>query len=469
MPPAAAPADAAHVFSVSELNRLVRDLLESGLGAIWIEGELSNVARPASGHMYFSLKDRDAQVRCAMFRNRNRLLDFSPEAGAQVRLRARVSVYEARGEYQLIVEHMEPAGAGALARAFEELKKRLAAEGLFAPERKRALPAFPRRIGVITSATGAALRDVLHVLARRLGSIPVIVYPVPVQGQNAAPAIVDMLARAGRRAECDVLLLVRGGGSLEDLQAFNEEAVARAIVASPLPVVTGVGHEVDVTIADFAADFRAPTPSAAAEQVTPDAAELRQQAARLHQRLRASVVRRQRDARARHDALTRRLQRQHPQRRLEQFGQRRDELDLRLHRAARRDLEQRRARLERSRQRLARTSPAERVARASERVHWSEERLRSALRAQLERCAGRLDTTARALQAVSPLATLGRGYALVRHAENGRPVTAAATVAVGDNLHVQLARGALGVRVESRDLSTTGETDAGPADEGPQS
>lgn len=450
MQPAPARTDDTHVFSVRELNRTVRDLLEAGLGAVWIEGELSNLARPASGHMYFSLKDRDAQVRCAMFRNRNRLIDFTPEAGDQVRLRARVSLYEARGDYQLIVEHMEPAGAGALARAFEELKRRLSAEGLFAEARKRALPAMPRRIGVITSPTGAALRDVLQVLGRRFAAIPVIVYPVPVQGAAAAPAIVDMLAHAGRRDECDVLLLVRGGGSLEDLQSFNEEAVARAIVASPIPVVSGVGHEVDVSIADFAADRRAPTPSAAAELVTPDAGDLDRRVLHLYRRLRLGQARGLEQARQRQAAAVRRLRHQHPERRLQQLRQRRDELAGRLARAGHWTAERRRGRLERAHERLLAASPAVRLGQLDDRRQRAGQRLRSAMRQRLATFGARLDSAARALHAVSPLATLGRGYALVRHGEDGRPVMTIDDVATGDGIDIQLARGTLEARVEER-------------------
>src|SRR5947209_839867 len=251
------------VYSVSRLNREVRALLERGLGVVWVEGELSNLSQPASGHWYFSLKDRDAQLRCAMFRMQNSLVGFTPRAGTQVLVRGRISVYEARGEYQLIVEHLEEAGIGALRREFERLKAKLAAEGLFALECKRSLPRFPQRIGVITSPSGAALRDILHILARRFPPAAVLVYPTAVQGAAAAPALVAALETASGRAEVDVLILARGGGSLEDLWAYNDERVARAIYASRLPIVSGVGHEIDFTIADFVADARAPTPSAA--------------------------------------------------------------------------------------------------------------------------------------------------------------------------------------------------------------
>src|SRR6185437_16242986 len=260
-----------HILTPSTLNRLVRGLLEDALSLVWIEGELSNVARPASGHLYFTLKDSGAQVRCAMFRPKNAALRFKPADGMQVLLRARVGLYEPRGEFQLVAESMEPAGEGALQRAFEQLKAKLDAEGLFDPARKRPLPRYARRIGVITSATGAAIRDVLSVLSRRWPLAEVEVLPVPVQGREAPPAIVAMLDKASRAARHDVLLVTRGGGSLEDLWAFNDEAVARAIHACAIPVVSAVGHEVDFSIADFVADLRAPTPSAAAELLVPDA------------------------------------------------------------------------------------------------------------------------------------------------------------------------------------------------------
>ena len=262
-----------NVYSVSALNREVRLLIERGLGVIWVEGELSNLAQPSSGHWYFSLKDRDAQLRCAMFRQRNSSVGFTPRAGQQVLVRGRVSLYEPRGDYQFIAEHMEEAGVGALKREFERLKAKLAAEGLFAPELKRSLPRIPKRIGVVTSPTGAAIRDILHILARRFPPASVLIYPSPVQGEAAVPALIESLRLAGERRECDVLIVARGGGSLEDLWAFNDERLARAIRACPIPVVSGIGHEVDFTIADFVADVRAPTPSGAAELVVPDRKE----------------------------------------------------------------------------------------------------------------------------------------------------------------------------------------------------
>src|ERR1700678_2277221 len=280
------------IYSVSRLNREVRVLLERGFGSVWLEAEISNFAKPSSGHWYFSLKDAAAQVRCCMFRQRNMLCAFAARDGQKVLVRARIGLYEPRGEYQLVIDHMEDSGLGALKRQFEELSAKLSQEGLFAAERKRLLPGLPRRIGVITSPTGAAVRDILHVLARRFPAAAVLIYPVPVQGPQAAAEITAALELAGRRAECDVLILARGGGSLEDLWAFNDERLARAIVASPIPVITGIGHEVDFTMADFAADVRAPTPSAAAELMVPDADEWLTACSRLGTRLERCLRRR---------------------------------------------------------------------------------------------------------------------------------------------------------------------------------
>ncbi len=279
------------IYSVTRLNREARILLESGLGLVWVQAEVSNFARPGSGHWYFSLKDKDAQLRCAMFRQRNVLARFTPREGQLVLARGRVSLYEPRGDYQLLVEHLEDAGIGALQRAFEELRARLGAEGLFASERKRALPAAPMRIGVITSPTGAAIRDILHVLAQRFPAAAVLIYPVPVQGAAAAAAIAAALDLAAARAECDVLILARGGGSLEDLWAFNDERVARALARCTVPIVTGIGHETDVTIADFVADLRAPTPTAAAQFAVPDRRVWLQRLALLARRFSVAMLR----------------------------------------------------------------------------------------------------------------------------------------------------------------------------------
>jgi exodeoxyribonuclease VII large subunit len=338
VPPESATRVGRDIYSVSRLNREVRALLERGFGSLWLEAEISNFSRPSSGHWYFTLKDSQAQVRCAMFRQRNMLCSFTARDGQKVLVRARIGLYEPRGEYQLIVDHMEDAGLGALRRKFEELSARLAAEGLFAPERKRPLPALPRRIGVLTSPSGAAVRDILHVLARRFPAAAVLIHPVSVQGAQAPAEIISMLQLAGRRAECDVLILARGGGSLEDLWAFNDEQLARAIAASPIPIVSGIGHEIDFTIADFAADVRAPTPSAAAELVVPDAGEWLAEFSSLGGRLARCIRRQLGERRETLRRLERRAALVSPSARFARDAQRLDELDQRIRRAVLRRL-----------------------------------------------------------------------------------------------------------------------------------
>ena len=422
----ALPTPARDVYSVSRLNREVRALLERGLGVLWVEGELSNFSQPPSGHWYFSLKDRDAQLRCAMYRVKNSLVGFTPRAGMQVLVRGRISLYEPKGEFQLIVEHLEEAGVGALRREFERLKTRLAAEGLFAQERKRALPRFPRRIGVITSPAGAALRDILTILARRYPPAAVLIYPSAVQGAAAVPTLVAALLGASRRAECDVLILARGGGSLEDLWAFNDERVARAIHGSAVPVVSGVGHEIDFTIADFVADVRSPTPSAAAEMVVPERQACLEALARTAQRMETGVRRELRALGARLEAVRRRLDREHPGARLQQQMQRLDELSQRLATGTR-------GTLQREGQRLA-------------ELHA---RLGRAGRERLAGSAQRLALAQRALDAVSPLATVTRGFAILRRAD-GTVITDAASAAIGEEIEASLARGSLTARVTGR-------------------
>jgi exodeoxyribonuclease VII large subunit len=439
-----------HILTPSVLNRLVRDLLEDALPMVWIEGELSNVSRPASGHVYFTLKDSQAQVRCAMFRTASSRLRFKPVDGMHVLMRAKVGLYEARGEFQLIAEHMEQAGEGALQREFEQLKARLGAEGLFEQDRKRPLPAFARRIGVITSPTGAAVRDVLSVIARRFPLADVEVLPVPVQGREAPPAIAAMLKRASASGRYDVLLLTRGGGSLEDLWAFNDEHVARAIHTSAVPVVSAVGHEIDFTIADFVADLRAPTPSAAAELLVPDVADLQRQLDRQRQRLTTLLGRRMQAAAQRGDHLFTRLQAQRPQARLARDGQRLRDLRLRMQRAISQVEQIRQARLDRIHARLLAQHPQLKLQPAQRRLVDLNRRLRSAIEHRLERERRNLTQQARTLHAVSPLATLERGYAIVFDDE-GRVIRRAADVANGDRLKVKLAEGELKVRAEPHD------------------
>jgi exodeoxyribonuclease VII large subunit len=442
-------APARDVYSVTRLNREVRALLERGLGVVWVAGELSNFSQPASGHWYFSLKDRDAQLRCAMFRMKNSLVGFTPRAGTQVLVRGRISVYEARGEYQLIVEHLEEAGVGALQREFERLKSRLAAEGLFALERKRSLPRFPRRIGVITSPSGAALRDILQILARRYPPAAVLIYPAPVQGAAAAPALVAALERASHRAECDVLILARGGGSLEDLWAFNDERLARAIHAASVPVVSGVGHEIDFTIADFVADARAPTPSAAAELVVPERGALLAALERAHQRLALSLRRELQGLATRLAGTDRRLSLAHPGMRLQQQMQRLDDLSQRLAGAVRGSMHHARSRVSDTGARLTRCSPLKLLQVQRERHQRLSTRLERAAAERLGRAQHRLDLAGRALGAVGPLATLSRGFAIVT-GPAGALLTDAAAVRVGDEIEARLARGILSARITGR-------------------
>ncbi|WP_426699702.1 exodeoxyribonuclease VII large subunit [Rhodanobacter sp. Col0626] len=435
-----------HVLTPSSLNRLVRDLLGDALPQVWIEGELSNVAKPASGHLYFTLKDSGAQVRCAMFKLKASALRFHPVDGMQVLLRAKVGLYEPRGEFQLVAEYMEPAGEGALQREFEQLKARLAAEGLFEPGRKRTLPAYARRIGVITSATGAAVRDVMSVLARRWPLANVDVLPVPVQGREAPPAIVAMLRKASSSARYDVLLLTRGGGSLEDLWAFNDEAVARAIHASAVPVVSAVGHEIDFSIADFVADLRAPTPSAAAELLVPDAVAIGHHLRQLQQRM-LTLQQRQLQAQSqRVDHLLARLQAQRPQARLARDRERLQHLQRRLVGVWREQGQLRHSRLERLHARVLAQHPRVRMSLLAHRLAEQDQRLRRAISHLLERRQTRLRHIAHALHAVSPLATLERGYAIVFDID-GQVLRSAKNVAVGTPLRVRLADGELPLRV----------------------
>lgn len=435
------------IFTVTRLNSAVRMILEQDLGLVWLTGELSNLAMPSSGHWYFSLKDISAQVRCAMFKGNNRRVPFRPQDGMQVLVQARVSLYEPRGDYQLIIESMQPAGDGMLALRFEELKRRLGAEGLFDEGRKRPLPREPRAVGLVTSATGAALHDMLTVLGRRAPDLPVFIYPTQVQGSAAIGQIVSAIALANRRAEVDVLIVGRGGGSLEDLWCFNEEAVARAIAHSTIPVVSAVGHEVDVTISDFAADLRAPTPSAAAELVAPDRSARAQRLVHLKQRLVQAISRRQTAARHGFALLQKRLDHQDPKRRLEQQSQRLDELSGRLQQLLNLRLHQGERRLANLELRLQARSPEKLLAAGKRRHQLAQERLHTLMNKRQDLAAHRLAMLSARLDGISPLATLGRGYSITR-TPSGEVISRAAQVSPGQQLVTTLAEGSLRVRVE---------------------
>lgn len=427
------------VWSVAELNRAAADCLERGFPALWVAGEISNLTRAASGHCYFTLKDAAAQVRAVMFRNRAMLVGWPLRDGDRVEVRALVSLYQARGEFQIQVEAMRRAGAGDLHQRFLALKARLEAEGLFDAARKRPLPAIPRAIGIVTSAQGAALHDVLTTLARRVPHVPVIVYPSPVQGAEAPPALVAAIGRAGRRAECDVLLLVRGGGSIEDLWAFNDESVARAIAACPIPVVCGVGHETDITIADFVADLRAPTPTGAASVAAIDRRELAAATGAAARRLAALFERRQHAREQRLDVAARLLR--SPSARWRERALRLQVLATRLSAAERRRWRDRCTRMERASARLS----LPKVDAAARRVQFAGRRLQAAIGTLHARAGERLGHALTALDALSPHAVLERGYAIVRRGPT--IVRRPDEVGTGERLSVTVAGGAFDVRV----------------------
>ncbi|RZZ88853.1 exodeoxyribonuclease VII large subunit [Pseudoxanthomonas winnipegensis] len=434
------------VLTPSQLNTLARDLLEGSFPAIWVEAELGNVTRPASGHLYFTLKDARAQVRCAMFKPKSSWLKFVPREGLRVLARGRVTLYEARGEYQLVLDHMEEAGEGALRRAFEQLKARLAAEGLFDPARKRPLPAFPRRLAVVTSPSGAAVRDVISVLGRRFPLLEVDVLPTQVQGATAAAQVAALVQSAGASGRYDAVLVTRGGGSIEDLWAFNDEALVRAVAACAVPVVSAVGHETDFTLCDFAADLRAPTPSAAAELLVPSIADLGTRLRGLGRRLHTLHAHHMDRVQQRVDRAWLRLQAQGPQARLALMRRRHADALRHLQAQWQRQLERRRARLRHAEGVLRAHSPQRRLAALAERLAALQARPQAAIGRQLQREALRLTGLARSLEAISPLATVARGYALVSR-EDGTLVRSTTQVAVGDRLEARLADGALSVRV----------------------
>ncbi|QQS55398.1 MAG: exodeoxyribonuclease VII large subunit [Candidatus Competibacteraceae bacterium] len=440
------------VYNVSRLNQAVRALLEGEFSLLWVQGEVSNLSRPSSGHLYFSLKDAKAQIRCALFQNRACLFRDCPRNGQQVLVRGRVSLYEPRGDFQLIVEYVEEAGAGALRRAYDELRLRLEREGLFAPDRKKVLPRFPRRIGVITSPSGAALRDVLTTLRRRSPNLPILLYPVPVQGDGAAERIAAAIRLASERQDCDLLLLARGGGSLEDLQAFNEEIVARAIIDCAIPLVSGIGHETDVTIADFAADLRAPTPTAAAELSSPDRQEWLRATHLLTERLERALWRRLSERRQRLHPLVARLERLQPRRRLHDHAQQLDELDQRLRQALNHRLGRERLRLVGLETRLRAQVPVARLRSARQQLRALALRQDATLRQCFQATHQRLKNLSSALHALSPLATLKRGYAIVRRYPDGSIVRRTDPLQIGDPVEVLLGSGRVRCEITAIDV-----------------
>ncbi len=435
------PAEAA--ITVSQLNRRAKTLLEQGFGRLWVEGEISNLSRPTSGHIYFSLKDDKAQVSAAWFRQRQRGPAVRFKDGDRVLAYARVSLYEARGNYQLIVEQMEPAGEGVLKRRFEALKQKLYEEGLFDEDRKQALPVLPQRIGVITSPSGAAIRDILSILARRFPAVPVVIYPAAVQGDAAPPELMAALATAVERNECDVLIVGRGGGSLEDLWAFNDEPLARAIADCPIPVISAVGHEVDFTIADFVADVRAPTPSGAAELVVPDQHAWLHRIAALAMRIGRIGERNVEDKAQELDWLGRRLMAASPAATLRRQRDALRENNGRLIAAVRQQLLAQKNQLQSVTSALMQQSPALSVQRSIAQLAELQQRLATRMRGLVSDADHRVALLGRGLHSVSPLATLDRGYAILQDADTGKVLLRADEVDIGNDIRARLSKGEL--------------------------
>lgn len=431
------------IYSVSQLNREAKRVLANHFMTVQVMGEISNLSAPSSGHIYFTLKDAQAQIRCAMFKGQQQRLRFRPANGNQVVVTAQVTLYEPRGDYQLVVEHMEEAGDGALRQAFERLKNKLLLEGLFDESHKKELPLIPKQIGVITSPSGAAIHDILTVLKRRFPAIPVLIYPVAVQGEAAKFEIAQALATANRQQLVDVIILARGGGSLEDLWAFNEEIVARAIAASHIPVISGVGHEVDVTIADFVADLRAATPSAAAEHAVPHQSEWLS-AFNAFERELTQKIRRKLLQQAQHLSwLNKALQQQHPGQKLQRNAQRLDELEQRISQAMQRKLHDCHQQLAIGDGKLKQWHPGERIIANRQRLSFLQQRLERSMNVRLAQLKNHQLALAQTLHAVSPLATLDRGYAIVQRRDNQTIIKSSSQLAIGDQLLSRFAEGAV--------------------------
>ncbi|MEF1289702.1 exodeoxyribonuclease VII large subunit [Vibrio sp. M260118] len=429
-----------NIFTVSRLNAEVRLLLENEMGIVWLVGEISNFSAPVSGHWYLTLKDSRAQVKCAMFRGNNRRVTFKPQNGNQVLVKARLSLYEPRGDYQLIIESMQPEGDGRLQQQFDELKMKLAGEGLFAQTSKKPLPEHPKCVGIVTSKTGAALFDILDVLKRRDPSLPVVIYPTMVQGEEAAIQIAQAIGCANSRNECDVLIVGRGGGSLEDLWCFNNEILARTIAASQIPIISAVGHEIDVTIADFVADMRAPTPSAAAELVSRDNSH-KDQALQSRQHKLVSAMRyyltEQKQTSA---SLLHRIERRHPSYQLQRQSQQLDELEAKLNRAMGQFIATRNQKIERQQHRIQLNSPFKRLAEQKASLQSLEQKLLDAMDRKVLNTRHQLAMAAEKLDTVSPLATLKRGYSITQ-TEQGTVVSQTSQIKTGDTLVTRLSDG----------------------------
>lgn len=435
-----------NIYSVSSLNRAAKSLLETGLGVIWLSGEISNLTIAVSGHWYFTLKDHSAQVRCAMFKGNNRRTGFTPKHGQQVLVRGKLSLYEARGDYQLIIESMAQEGDGLLKQQFEELKFKLAAQGLFAEAHKKTLPELIKRVGIVTSSTGAALHDILSILKRRDPRLQVIIYPSLVQGASSAQSVVTQIQLANARNECDLLIVGRGGGSLEDLWCFNEENVAYAIYNSQLPIISAVGHEIDVTISDFVADLRAATPSAAAELVSQNKAFHETQLQTLLNRLKQAMFSRLQLVSHQHALLNEKLLKQDPKHKLQQQSLQLDEFSLRLQYAVQQILSNKEHKQQQLQTKLSHHSPAQTVNLALQKHQQLNTRLQNAISHKLKADELHLQNQITQLNAISPLATLARGYAIVKD-EKGKISTDATSLKAGEQISVRLAKGEIKAQV----------------------
>jgi len=430
-----------NIYSISKLNHEVKNLLEEHYTNIWVQGEISNFVAHSSGHWYFSLKDLKAQISCAMFRGRNRLAKFKPESGNQIIARAKISLYEPRGNYQLILEHIEPAGEGLLRQQYEELKNKLESEGLFSTENKKRLPSFPKQIAIVSSPTGAAIRDILSVLKRRYPLAMVILYPSAVQGQGASTGIVKAIQQADHDKENEVLIIARGGGSIEDLWSFNEEIVARAIFTCQLPTISGIGHEIDFTIADFVADVRAPTPSAAAEAVTPDSTELTQDLSIYASRFTQLIQAKLNQINQTSDSLNIRLQQQHPINRIKQLKQRSHDTFARLQQFMQMNLQLQKSKLDTIKAQLTRHEPNQKLQQHQEKISTLHQRMHVAMKYLLSHNKQNLVALSRALDTVSPLGTLDRGYAIMTAKTSGVVINDIKKINVGDQISAQISDG----------------------------
>lgn len=439
--------DEQSVISVSELNKKAKSLLEKGIPKLWIEGEISNLAKPASGHMYFSLKDEMSQIRCAWFRQRQLQNTLNIVNGSKMLALGKIGLYEPRGEYQFIVEKMEIAGEGDLKRKYEDLKRKLSAEGIFSEENKSELPNLPKRIGVITSPSGAAVQDILTVLNRRFPIIPIIIFPVAVQGEQAAPQIQNALEKANFRADCDLLILARGGGSLEDLWAFNEEIVARAIFDSEIPIISAIGHETDVTISDFTADLRAPTPSGAAELAVPDQHDWIKSIDNISEKINTIITQQINSKSQLSDWINKRLSQSSPMMTVKRQIEKSNNLQKMLSSSILQNLSRQEKNIHQLKSNLNEVSPRLKIHTQLSRIKELNQKITSCSDHLLEGLNNRINLASKTLNSVSPLRTLDRGYAIARDAKTKNVIMSADAIEIENDIEVKLAKGEIKVTV----------------------